>query len=130
MREGAIAMTPPTDSTVSGADGNRDGKITRDVVLTTALEIIDRDGVDGLSMRRLARRLDCDPMTIYPPAPNKAALLGAVAETVRAQLKVDASGRAWVGQLRSVARGYRRLALAHPGVEPLLVTRTQIGRAS
>ena len=75
-------MTPPTDSTVSGADGNRDGKITRDVVLTTALEIIDRDGVDGLSMRRLARRLDCDPMTIYRHAPNKAALLDAVAETV------------------------------------------------
>src|ERR1035441_9812092 len=74
MREGAIAMTPPTDSTVSGADGNRDGKITRDVVLATALEIIDRDGVDGLSMRRLARRLDCDPMTIYRHAPNKAAL--------------------------------------------------------
>jgi AcrR family transcriptional regulator len=117
-------MTPPTDRTVSGADGNRDGKITRDVVLTTALEIIDRDGVDGLSMRRLARRLDCDPMTIYRHAPNKAALLDAVAETVLAQLKVDASDRDWVGQLRSVARGYRRLALAHPGVEPLLVTRT------
>lgn len=35
----------------------RDGKITRDVVLAAALEIIDRDGAEGLSMRRLARAL-------------------------------------------------------------------------
>jgi AcrR family transcriptional regulator len=112
-------MTPPTDRTVSGADASRDGKITRDVVLATALELIDRDGVDGLSMRRLARQLDCDPMTIYRYAPNKAALLDGVAETVLAQLKVDAGDRDWVAQLR-----YRCLALAHPGVEPLLVTQT------
>jgi hypothetical protein len=33
--------------------GNGSGKITRDVVLAAALEIIDRDGADALSMRRL-----------------------------------------------------------------------------
>ena len=45
---------PPADRTVQDADAHRDGKITREVVLSTALEIIDRDGADGLSMRRLA----------------------------------------------------------------------------
>ena len=35
---------PPADRTVHDADAHRDGKITRDVVLATALEIIDRDG--------------------------------------------------------------------------------------
>jgi hypothetical protein len=49
---------PPADRTVQDAGVHRDGKITRDVVLTTALEIIDRDGAEGLSMRRLARALD------------------------------------------------------------------------
>jgi hypothetical protein len=47
---------PPADRTVQDADVHRDGKITRDVVLATALEIIDRDGADGLSMRRLTLR--------------------------------------------------------------------------
>ncbi len=99
------------------------GRITRDVVLTAALEIIDRDGADALSMRRLARALDRDPMILYRHAPNKAALLDGVAETVLAQLHVDSADPDWAGQLRAVARDYRRLALAHPHVVPLLVTR-------
>ena len=117
-------MTPPTADRSADDDGaNRDGKITRDVVLATALEIIDRDGIDGLSMRRLARALGRDPMILYRHAPNKAALLDGIAETVLAQLTVHAADPDWAGQLRTVARGYRALALAHPHVVPLLVTR-------
>ena len=56
-------------------------------------------------------------------APNKAALLDGVAETVLAQLKVDSADPDWAAQLRTVARDYRQLALAHPHVVPLLVTR-------
>ena len=56
-------------------------------------------------------------------APNKAALLNGVAETVLAQLKVDSADPDWAAQLRTVARDYRQLALAHPHVVPLLVTR-------
>ena len=48
---------PPADRADGGARANPDGRITRDVVLAAALELIDRDGVDGLSMRRLARVL-------------------------------------------------------------------------
>ncbi len=117
-------MTPPPAGRDDGdASGNPDGRITRDVVLAAALELIDRDGVDGLSMRRLARVLHRDPMISYRHAPNKAALLDGVAETVLAQLKVDPADPDWAAQLRAVARGYRALALAHPNVVPLLVTR-------
>src|SRR5580698_7699248 len=113
----------PADRAVQGAGAHRDGKITRDVVLATALEIIDRDGAEGLSMRRLARALDRDPMILYRHAPNKAALLDGVVEVVLAQLKVDPADPDWAAQLRAVARDYRQLALAHPHVVPLLVTR-------
>jgi AcrR family transcriptional regulator len=117
-------MTPPTAGPAAGnADGSRDAAITRDVVLAAALEIIDRDGADALSMRRLARALGRDPVILYRHAPNKAALLDGVAETVVAQLKVDPADPDWAAQLRTVARGYRALALAHPHVVPLLVTR-------
>jgi AcrR family transcriptional regulator len=114
---------PPAGRDDGGARANPGGKITRDVVLAAALELIDRDGADGLSMRRLARVLGRDPMILYRHAPNKAALLDGVAETVLAQLKVDPADPDWAGQLRAVARGYRALALAHPKVVPLLVTR-------
>ena len=76
-------------------DGNGTGTITRDAVLAAALEIIDRDGTDALSMRRLARALNRDPMILYRHAPNKAALLNGVAETVLAQLRVDSADPDW-----------------------------------
>ena len=114
--------TPPAGGGDSAAAGDN-GKITRSMVLATALELLDRDGADGLTMRRLARALGRDPMTLYRHAPNKAALLDGVAETVLAQLKVDTTDRDWAAQLRAVARSYRTLALAHPHVVPLLVTR-------
>ena len=82
-------MRPPTVGRPGGdAAANGSGKITRDAVLAAALEIIDRDGADALSMRRLARALDRDPMILYRHAPGKAALLNGVAQTVLAQLRV------------------------------------------
>jgi AcrR family transcriptional regulator len=116
-------MTPPPAGRTAGAADNGSGKVTREVVLAAALEIIDRDGADRLSMRRLARALDRDPMILYRHAPNKAALLDGVAEMVLAQLTVDSADPDWAAQLRAVARDYRAMALAHPHVVPLLVTR-------
>jgi AcrR family transcriptional regulator len=115
--------SPPAGRAARDPDAARDGKITRGVVLAAALELIDRGGVEGLTMRRLARAVNRDPMVLYRHAPNKAALLDGVAEMVLAQLKVDPGDPDWAGQLRAIARDYRRLALAHPRVVPLLVTR-------
>jgi AcrR family transcriptional regulator len=119
-------MTPPPatrDAARSGTAGSADGKITRELVLATALDLIDRDGVDALSMRRLGAALERDPMVLYRHAPGKAALLDGVVETVFAQLRVDPADPDWTRQLRAVAHDYRALALAHPNVVPLLVTR-------
>ena len=88
-------------------------------MLTTALEIIDHDGADALSMRRLGAALDRDPMILYRHAPGKAALLDGVVESCSAQLHVDPAAPAWAAQLRGVARDYRALALEHPNVVPL-----------
>jgi AcrR family transcriptional regulator len=115
-------MNPPA-SGPGAAAASRDGKITREVVLAAALDIVDRDGAEALSMRRLAQALDRDPMILYRHAANKAAVLDGIAETVLAQLKVDPADPDWQAQLRAVARRYRALALAHPHVVPLLVTR-------
>jgi AcrR family transcriptional regulator len=116
-------MTTPTARAAGGHAADGSGKITRDAVLAAALEIIDRDGADALTMRGLARVLDRDPMILYRHTPNKAALLDGVAETILAQLRVDSADPDWAGQLRAVARRYRALALAHPHVVPLIVTR-------
>ena len=119
----ATAKTPPPPGRGAGDAANGSAKITREVVLAAALKLIDAGGADALSMRRLARALDRDPMILYRHAPNKAALLDGVADTVLAQLTVDSGDPDWAAQLRTVARHYRALALAHPNAVPLLVTR-------
>lgn len=96
--------------------------LTRAVMLAAALEIIDRDSVDHLSMRRLGQALGRDPMVLYRHAANKAALLDGVAELVLDQLTVDIADPDWRHQLRVVARDFRALAVAHPNVVPLMVT--------
>jgi AcrR family transcriptional regulator len=112
----------PTPAARDAAHGG-DRKITRELVFKVALELIDRHGADALSMRRLGAALGRDPMILYRHAPAKAALLDGVVETVLGQLKVDPADPDWAAQLRGVARQYRALALAHPNVVPLLVTR-------
>lgn len=97
--------------------------LSREATLRAALEIIDEDGVEGLSMRRLGRALGRDPMSLYRHAATKAELLDSVAEAVLAHLSVDTTDGDWAAQLRTVARQFRGLALAHPNVVPLLVTR-------
>jgi AcrR family transcriptional regulator len=121
----------PTGPAAGAHDGDppvavprdNNAQLTRSKILQTALNIIDRDGVDGLSMRRLSAALGRDPVMLYRHVPNKAALLDGVAEIVLEQLAVDTADPDWATQLRLVAHDFRRLGLAHPNVVPLLVTR-------
>jgi AcrR family transcriptional regulator len=101
----------------------RGSALTREATLLAALEIIDEDGFEGLSMRRLGRALGRDPMSLYRHATTKAELLDGVAELVLSDLSVDTADGDWAAQLRAFARQFRELALAHPNVIPLLVTR-------
>ncbi len=97
--------------------------ISRDQVLRAALAIVDLEGVEALSMRRLGRALGRDPMAVYRYAATKTALLDGVVELVLSELSVDATDEDWQSQLREVARRFRAIAVAHPHVVPLLVTR-------
>ena len=118
MKGEAFQVTPRTTRKTAGSSG-----LSRESTLRAALEIIDEDGVEGLSMRRLGRALGRDPMSLYRHTTTKAELLDSVAETVLAELSVDVADSDWEAQLRTVARQFRGLALAHPNVIPLLVTR-------
>jgi AcrR family transcriptional regulator len=130
LRAGGLALVDETVAFPGDGDCLAAGllepaacRAAREVVLATALELIDRDGAEALSMRRLAGALAWDTMILCRHVPNKAALLDGVAEIILAQLTVDPADPDWAGQLRTVARGYHALALAHPHVVPLLVTR-------
>jgi AcrR family transcriptional regulator len=121
---GAVSTTGADDTDPAAASGvPGDGAVNRSTILQAALRIIDRHGIEGLSMRRLSQEVGRDPTVLYRHVPSKAALLDGVAETVLGQLRVDTADPDWVGQLRAVAHEFRRLAVAHPNTVALLVTR-------
>jgi AcrR family transcriptional regulator len=108
----------------AGSRVRRRAPLTRRDVLVTALRLLDEDGVEALSMRQLGRALDRDPMRLYRFAPSKDQLLDGVVELVLADLEVPAAVDGdWEAVLRRTAYAFRALALAHPHVVPLLVTR-------
>src|SRR5699024_8801772 len=98
--------------------------LTREKVLSAALEIIDRDGLQALSMRRLGATLGVEAMTIYHYVPNKDALLNGVLEGIhrRSQPQERRSGP-WEDQLRTYAGRLVDLLRSHPGVASLMLRR-------
>lgn len=97
--------------------------LNRDRILTAALRLVDEQGMQALSMRRLAAELEVDPMAIYYHLPNKRAILGGLVERVFAELRLPlAKGGAWPEQVRAVAQAYHGLAKAHPNLVLYLVT--------
>jgi AcrR family transcriptional regulator len=104
-------------------DSTGNTQLNRAFILETALSIIDRDGADNLSMRRISEAVGRDPAVLYRHVPNKAAVLDGVAGIVLEKLAVDTADPDWAGQLRTIAHDFRRLTLTHPNVVPLLVTR-------
>lgn len=107
----------------NSGQGGPKTRLSRDIVLAKALELVDAEGLEALTMRRLGQELGRDPMSLYRYAESRAALLDGVAELVLDQLSIEAEDPDWKGQLRILAHDLRRLALQHPNVVPLLVTR-------
>ncbi|PKQ19888.1 MAG: tetracycline repressor protein class H [Actinobacteria bacterium HGW-Actinobacteria-6] len=99
-------------------------KLTRERLIAAALTIVDRDGLDALSMRKLGAELGVDPMAAYRHLPNKEALLDGVIEAVAgsADIEVDTT-LPWQGQLQQLIRANLKATLAHPNVLPLLAQR-------
>lgn len=112
-----------TSSKPASRPAPKKGRLSRDLVLKTALELVDSEGLDALSMRRLGQELGCDPMSLYRYAANRAALLDGVTEMVFNDLTIFPDDPDWRAQLRSIAHDLRLLALRHPNTVPLLVTR-------
>jgi AcrR family transcriptional regulator len=100
-------------------------RLTRQRVLTAALDLVDAEGLENLSMRRLAKVLDRNPMALYRYTANRSALLDAIVEHVMDQLTIPTDGD-WESLLRRTGHNFRTLALDHPHVVPLLVTRPLI----
>ncbi len=91
-------------------------RLSRDEVATTALALVDSEGIDALTMRRLADLMGVGTMTLYGYFRNKRELLGAVvAAAVDDSPGVNPTGD-WRAQLRELVIGTRRMLVRHPSL--------------
>jgi AcrR family transcriptional regulator len=100
--------------------------LSREQVLDAALDLIDRDGVAALSMRRLGAELGVEAMTLYHYVPNKDALLDGVVERVMARAESSLLDGPWDRALTDYARSLRATLLRHPGAALLVATRPAV----
>ncbi|MDX3749201.1 TetR/AcrR family transcriptional regulator C-terminal domain-containing protein [Streptomyces sp. NBC_01390] len=109
---------------VRGTGRGRRLGLTREKVIAAAVKVIDREGPDSFSLRRLATELDVEVMSLYNHVPNKDALLDGVAEMLLA--RIDFSGAVtgtWQDRIRAHAAAFRTAAKQHPKAFQLVCTR-------
>ena len=88
-------------------------RLSRDRIVRAAIQLADTEGIDGLSMRRLAEELDAAAMALYRHVANKDDLLDGMIDLVFAELDFP-TGSGWRAAMRERALGMRQALLHHP----------------
>ena len=101
-------------------------RLSRELIVETALRQIDESGVQSLSMRSLAQELGVEAMSLYRYVHGKEDLLEAVVALLMRDLlsNLDAElAEHWQGYLQTTAHEVRQIAIDHPKVFPLVASR-------
>ncbi|MFE0027057.1 TetR/AcrR family transcriptional regulator C-terminal domain-containing protein [Amycolatopsis sp. NPDC059021] len=96
--------------------------LNREKVLDAALALADSEGLDGLTMRKLARTLGVEAMALYNHVSNKADILDGITERVMAGIPRADPALPWAERVRTLVLGMYRAYLPHPVVPLALVS--------
>jgi AcrR family transcriptional regulator len=97
--------------------------LSRDTILDAAVALLDREGMAGLSMRRLGASLGVEAMSLYNHIPSKEALFDGIHERILVSLDQPPNLRSWQAFVRQQGQALHRALLAHPHAIPLFATR-------
>ena len=107
-----------------------DAGLSKQRVVAEAIRIADREGVDGLSMRRLAGELGAGAMSLYYYVANKDELLDAMIDVVFEEIELPPSDTDWESAMRQRSISARQVLLRHPWAIGLMESRTLPGPAN
>jgi AcrR family transcriptional regulator len=96
------------------------GSTTRDDVVAAALAVADRDGVDAMTIRAVAKAVGAPPMSLYSHFANKDELLGFMYAAVAKRLYGDHGLTTWQEELTASCHQVRSVLLEHPNWIALL----------
>jgi len=97
--------------------------LNRERIIVAAVAIVDEQGLDALSMRKLGAALGVEAMSLYNHVANKDDVLDGVFDHVLREVPLPDPGLDWDDQLWVLGRGFRDAGLAHPGVLPMFGSR-------
>ena len=107
--------------------GPRQG-LTVDRIVATATALADADGLDAVTMRRLAGDLGVVPMTLYTYVPGKAELLDLMLDAAyQAMPRTDTTGQPWQERVAAIAAENRALFETHPWAAAITTGRPPLG---
>ncbi len=107
-----------------------DTGLSKQRVVVEAVRLADREGVDGLSMRRLAGALGAGAMSLYHYVASKDELLDAMIDIVFEQIELPPEETDWQSAMRQRAVSARQVLARHPWAIGLMESRTSPGPAS
>lgn len=98
-------------------------RLKREQLISAALDLVDEEGGDALTMRSLAARVDRQVSSLYNHVGSRAELIELVRARIVEGIDVSAFGvHPWDAALEAWARSYLTAFAAHPNVIPLLAT--------
>jgi AcrR family transcriptional regulator len=102
--------------------------LDRDTIVTAALAVLDREGLDGLTMRRVAEELGTGAGALYWHVANKEELLHLVIDRIVSELELpDPDPSHWEEQLKELGRAMRRLLKSHRDIARVTLGRVPMG---
>lgn len=108
----------------------QDAGLSKERVVAEAMRLADREGVDGLSMRRLASELGAGAMSLYHYVANKDELLDAMIDVVFSEIELPPSDVDWQAAMRRRCTSARDVLARHPWAVALMESRTTPGPAN
>ncbi|MEU4584472.1 TetR/AcrR family transcriptional regulator C-terminal domain-containing protein [Kitasatospora aureofaciens] len=122
-----LALLWGTPTTAAGRRGPRQALSTAQVA-TAAIELADAEGVEAVTMRRVAQVLGLSPMALYTYVPGKAELLDLMLDTVYARMpRSTPADDGWRARAAAVADDNRALYRAHPWMAAVSTSRPPLG---
>jgi len=96
--------------------------------VAAATEVADSEGLEAVTMRRVAKALGVVPMTLYTYVPGKAELLDLMLDAVyTSMLRLDTSGQPWRQRLAAIAEENKALFENHPWAATISTIRPPLG---
>ncbi|MCA0180758.1 MAG: TetR/AcrR family transcriptional regulator C-terminal domain-containing protein [Actinobacteria bacterium] len=105
-------------------------KLTQDAVISAGMAMADESGLDGLTMRALARRLGVEAMSLYHHVANKEALLDLMVDRIYREIELPQARGQWRAELRRRSLSVRAVLHRHPWALPLMESRHRPGPAN